>query len=83
MWLRYIIPAILDGKLDSVPGIAESAAGLTPPAAPGTSPPPAAPALNEVSQTELPEPTSQEPQTVAVAETAPVEKGMDGRECSD
>ena len=69
-----------------MPGIAESAAGLgqpSPPAAPGTSPPPAAPALNEVSQTELPEPTSQEPQTVAVAETAPVEKGMDGRNCSD
>ena len=75
-WLSYIITAILDGKLDSVPGIAQSVAGLgqpTPPAGPGISPDP--PAQN-VSQTDNPKPTSQEPEIVAVVESAPVEKGI-------
>ena len=79
-WQRNIVTAILDGKLDSVPGIAQSVASQeepTPPAGPsGTSPESTAQTVSQTEQ-QTPTPTSQEPETVAVAEPAPVEKGKE------
>ena len=72
--------AILDGKLDSVPGIAQSVASQAEPtAAPAGGGGTAETGAQNVSQTEEQKPTSQEPETVAVAETAPVEKGLERR----
>ena len=63
-----------------MPGIAQSVASQeepTPPAGPsGTSPESTAQTVSQTEQ-QTPTPTSQEPETVAVVEPAPVEKGKE------